>query len=82
MVLLIIIPMKNGYFIGNINPTFSDKPIYSLVPFPISSPRGESRYAYRHGIRRSRLVQLRDGTELKRGAGGKLGAAVVDGLRS
>ena len=23
MVLLIIIPMKNGYFIGNINPTFS-----------------------------------------------------------
>ena len=20
------IPMKNGYFIGNINPTFSDKP--------------------------------------------------------
>ena len=27
MVLLIIIPMKNGYFIGNINPTFSDTPI-------------------------------------------------------
>ena len=27
MVLLIIIPMKNGYFIGNINPTFSDKHI-------------------------------------------------------
>ena len=27
MVLLIIIPMKNGYFIGNINPLFSDKPI-------------------------------------------------------
>ena len=27
MVLLIIIPMKNGYFIGNINPTFSDKPV-------------------------------------------------------
>ena len=26
MVLLIIIPMKNCYFIGNINPTFSDKP--------------------------------------------------------
>ena len=26
MVLLIIIPMKNGYSIGNINPTFSDKP--------------------------------------------------------
>ena len=32
MVLLIIIPMKNGYFIGNINPTFSDKPIYSTSP--------------------------------------------------
>ena len=28
MVLLIVIPMKNGYFIGNINPTFSDKPIF------------------------------------------------------
>ena len=28
MVLLIIIPMKNGYFIGNINPTFSDKPMF------------------------------------------------------
>ena len=27
MVLLIIIPFLNGYFIGNINPTFSDKPI-------------------------------------------------------
>ena len=26
MVFMIIIPMKNGYFIGNINPTFSDKP--------------------------------------------------------
>ena len=29
MVLLISIPMKNGYFIGNINPTFSDKPTSS-----------------------------------------------------
>ena len=36
MVLLIIIPFLNGYFIGNINPTFSDKPILAyclhLVP--------------------------------------------------
>ena len=31
MVLLIIIPMKNGYFIGNINPTFSDKPILHVL---------------------------------------------------
>ena len=31
MVLLIIIPMKNGYFIGKINPTFSDKPIFSVA---------------------------------------------------
>ena len=31
MVLLIIIPFLNGYFIGNINPTFSDKPIYSKM---------------------------------------------------
>ena len=29
MVLLIIIPFLNGYFIGNINPTFSDKPMSS-----------------------------------------------------
>ena len=28
MVLLIIIPIKNCYFIGNINPTFSDIPIW------------------------------------------------------
>ena len=28
MVLLIIIPFFNGYFIGNINPTFSDKSIF------------------------------------------------------
>ena len=31
MVLLIIIPMKNGYFIGKINPTFSDKPIFHIT---------------------------------------------------
>ena len=31
MVLLIIIPMKNGYFIGKINPTFSDKPKWQLL---------------------------------------------------
>ena len=34
MVLLIIIPMKNGYFIGNINPTFSDKPMFLLLLVP------------------------------------------------
>ena len=31
MVLLIIIPMKNGYFIGNINPTFSGPNPYMLI---------------------------------------------------
>ena len=31
MVLLIIIPMKNGYFIGNINPTFSGPNPYSTT---------------------------------------------------
>ena len=31
MVLLIIIPMKNGYFIGNISPTFSDKPTWGYM---------------------------------------------------
>ena len=35
--LMIIIPMKNGYFIGNINPTFSDKPISFLGEFPPAS---------------------------------------------
>ena len=33
MVFLIIIPMKNGYFVGNINPTFSDKPIWPVYKF-------------------------------------------------
>ena len=32
MVLLIIIPFLNGYFIGNINPTFSDKVICISAP--------------------------------------------------
>ena len=31
MVFMIIIPMKNGYFIGNINPTFSDKAILNDI---------------------------------------------------
>ena len=31
MVFMIIIPMKNGYFIGKINLTFSDKPKYVLL---------------------------------------------------
>ena len=29
--------MKNGYFIGNINPTFSDKPIWKVIIQPYSS---------------------------------------------
>ena len=37
MVLLIIIPFLNGYFIGNINPTFSDKPIWVVNPLEIPS---------------------------------------------
>ena len=31
MVLLMIIPFLNGYFIGKINPTFPDKPIFHIV---------------------------------------------------
>ena len=42
MVFMIIIPMKKGYFIGNINPTFSDKPILihheDFEPSPSSPP--------------------------------------------
>ena len=32
MVLLIIIPFLNGYFIGNINPTFSSPNPYGIKP--------------------------------------------------
>ena len=38
MVLLIIIPFLNGYFIGNINPTFSDKPISCDLPLIFEHP--------------------------------------------
>lgn len=38
-----------------------------LEPRSLLVLQGESRYAYRHGIRRSRLVHLRDGSTLKRG---------------
>ena len=39
---MIIIPFLNGYFIGNINPIFSDKAMYIyiynwLVDFPIEN---------------------------------------------
>ena len=54
MVLLIIILMKNGYFIGNINPTFSDKPmsrtngyIYPLLQ-KITIFNGKIHYFYGH----------------------------------
>ena len=42
MVLLIIIPMKNGYFIGKIlgiYPTFSDKPMYQQLESPESDQK-------------------------------------------
>ena len=39
-----------------------------LEPRSLLVLQHESRYAYRHGIRRSRLVHLRDGSTLKRGA--------------
>ena len=52
--------MVSWYFLATHDARF---PIVSLTQFQ----EGESRYAYRHGIRRSRLVQLRDGSELKRG---------------
>ena len=39
MVLLIIIPFLNGYFIGNINPTFSDKPKYDHQHCNFREPR-------------------------------------------
>ena len=33
------IPFWNGYFIGNINPTFSDKPIFSWTELPQDAPK-------------------------------------------
>ena len=39
MVLLIIIPFLNGYFIGNINPTFSDIPVWLWVEKVTTSAR-------------------------------------------
>ena len=42
MVLLIIIPIKNGYFIGNINPTFSDKPTLIFQAANVASPDGSN----------------------------------------
>ena len=43
MVLLIIIPMKNGYFIGNINPTFSGPNPHELSLAPASKHLTPSR---------------------------------------
>ena len=42
---MIIIPMKNGYFIGKINPTFSDKPTLTNLDFSDETLQksGESR---------------------------------------
>lgn len=37
-----------------------------LEPRSLMVMRGESRYAFKHGIRRSRLVELRDGSTVKR----------------
>ena len=36
LVLLIMIPFFNGYFIGKINPTFSDKPIWGMLSSPLN----------------------------------------------
>ena len=36
--------IKNGYFIGKINPTFSDKPI--LLKIPHGLPSGELTFCY------------------------------------
>ena len=58
MLLLIIIPMKNGYFIGNINPTyptFSDKATFkqlfqmSRSPVPDNTKARRALMAPRRG---------------------------------
>ena len=50
MVLLIIIPMKNGYFIGNINPTFSG-------PNPYLTVSHQNRSALQHLLHLLHLPQ-------------------------
>ena len=57
MVLLIIIPMKNGYFIGNINPTFSVTKPYGFLDnrslwldLPESWPRNLSEDMSRYAL--------------------------------
>ena len=56
MVLLIIIPMKNGYFIGNINPTFSDKPKLSPLLKKLHRPNDLGSWAVRLGTLETTLV--------------------------
>ena len=52
------IPMKNGYFIGNINPTFSDKPICAaLQPAQIAEASNYVR-AYLFIVFTLRVVQF------------------------
>ena len=43
MVLLIIIPMKNGYFIGNINPISRQTQVYEIE----NSPRNGMMYYHK-----------------------------------
>ena len=60
MVLLIIIPMKNGYFIGKINPTFSVTHPYRCEICRLVSPRFlfmESSSAVKAALARFRKVQ-------------------------
>ena len=58
MVLLIIIPMKNGYFIGNINPTFSDKPKWWKTRFQIIETRWSSLAGLETRVSKKQLTEL------------------------
>ena len=51
MVLLIILPFLNGYFIGNIKPTFSDKPIWQMWHLWTSVKWEELQWSPRYGNR-------------------------------
>ena len=78
MVLLIIIPMKNGYFIGNINPTFSDKPMLEtssiIMKFPETSGAPGSRVSARStgsgSMDHARVARIGEPVEARASAAG------------
>ena len=88
--LMIIIPIINGYFIGNINPTCSDKPIWQhikIFPGKITSSVGLDFYGRNPITLRSVrangqvLQQLRPGQDITHFEGTGLPVRLLDAVR-